>query len=69
MQGDGLGVLGHIKVYHDSTVKGKVGEVGFEGQAIVPGDDVGGEELPPTHVERAGGLGGAGVPAHVVSPE
>jgi hypothetical protein len=69
MQRDGLGVLGHIKVYHDSTVKGKVGEVGFQSQVIVPRDDVGGEELSPAHVKGARGLGGASVPAHVVSPE
>lgn len=69
VEGDGLGVLGHIKVNDNSAIEGELLEVDFQGQIVMGGDDVRGEELSSWDIDSAlcGGLSCAGVSAHVVS--
>lgn len=67
MKGNGLGVLGHIEVNHDSAVEGEVLEVGLESNMIVPWDDVGGEQLTSCHIDPTSHIGLGVSSAHVVT--
>lgn len=68
VDGDGLGVLGNIKIDNDSTVESELDQVRLKGQVVVRRDHVGREELPASNVDRTRRrVGCSSVSAHVVS--
>ena len=66
MEGNGLGVLLDVEVDDNGTIEGELLEVRLEGDVVVSGDDVGGEELAALDVDPTRHIGLRLCPAHLV---
>lgn len=51
IEGNRLGFLGDVEIDGDRSIISQLRKVGLEGQIVVPGDNIGGEELSTCDVE------------------